>query len=106
MISRFSDPDPDLRTKSSGALYVCDYLGHDGYMVVDAKSIQSVVAMVALPSGPLNDGFSTEHVAEDNREAEGITHPQLNKRYFLVEKVGLEILGSAEAEETLANEIS
>lgn len=100
MISKFSNPDPELLIRSSGALYLCKYLGQRGLMVVDAKCITSVVAMVELPR------FADESPSGENgnRGSNGETMLSENKRYFLVEKVGVEILGSTEVNDLITYE--
>ena len=52
LISLFSPPDNELRTKSRDTLWVCRYRGDESLLVVDASSIHSVVSMV--PFLPLN----------------------------------------------------
>ncbi|KAM6493794.1 hypothetical protein JOM56_004326, partial [Amanita muscaria] len=46
MISTYSNPDADLLSKSHNTLWVSKHLGVHGLHVIDAKEIESVVAMV------------------------------------------------------------
>lgn len=49
MLSIYSDPHPTLLAESYQTLHVCKHLGHHGRRVVNAKSIQSLVAMIPFP---------------------------------------------------------
>ncbi|KAH8802337.1 hypothetical protein DL96DRAFT_1773948 [Flagelloscypha sp. PMI_526] len=49
MVSVFSPPDKDLLHQSSGSLWAAHYRGADDLRVIEAKSIQSVVAMIPFP---------------------------------------------------------
>lgn len=68
LISLYSPPDEDLLRLSCNALVVCGYLGDDALMVVNVGSILSVIAMVPFPGGDGN-------------------------RFFLIEKIGLDVIG-------------
>ncbi|KAI0349119.1 hypothetical protein OH77DRAFT_1507564 [Trametes cingulata] len=78
MLSLFSPPDNTLLRESFGVLWACDYGGANSRLVVDAKSIVAVVAMVPLPL--------TGTEARD-----GQTAARYGSRFFLVEKPGLDI---------------
>jgi hypothetical protein len=79
MVSLYSEPDPTLYRKSYGALRVCHHQGDAGLMVVDVKSITSVVAMV--PLGPTDEN-----------------------RYFVAEKLGLNVAHMGGLNEDLTDE--
>jgi hypothetical protein len=49
LVSLFSMPDEHLRTSSYDTLWVCKYSGDNNLIVVDAKSICSVVSMPPFP---------------------------------------------------------
>ena len=49
LVSLFGLPDEQLQVSSSNTLWVCRYSGEDNLVVVDAKSIQSVVMMAPFP---------------------------------------------------------
>ncbi|TFY51304.1 hypothetical protein EVG20_g11063 [Dentipellis fragilis] len=72
MVSLFGSPDPNLLELSSQAVWSCTYGGEQNMLVIDIKSIQSVVAMVPHTSDPT-----------------------WVDRYFVVEKMGLEIAYSS-----------
>ncbi|KAF8153850.1 hypothetical protein B0H34DRAFT_753304 [Crassisporium funariophilum] len=71
MISLFGPPDVTLLRASSDTLWSCQSLGDLGLMVVDAKEITSVVAMVPHSTHTLGDDWSG--------------------RFFVVEKPGLDV---------------
>ncbi|KAA1466965.1 hypothetical protein DENSPDRAFT_766810, partial [Dentipellis sp. KUC8613] len=68
MVSLFGPPDPNLLQLSSQAVWSCTYGGEQNMLVIDIKSIQSVVGMVPHTSDPT-----------------------WVDRYFVVERMGLEI---------------
>ena len=70
LVSLYSPPNRYLLQKSSGALAVCEHRGDEALVVIEAKSILSVVAMV--PFNFLLDGR--------------------NNQYFMIEKVGLDVV--------------
>ena len=76
LLSVYSPPDRVLYQKSHETLWSCRYQGSAGFKVLEAKSIRSVVAMV-----PLDD--------EDTG------------RYFVTEKLGLEVACMGGMEEEL-----
>ncbi|KAI6109372.1 hypothetical protein EDD16DRAFT_1487121 [Pisolithus croceorrhizus] len=80
LVTLYSDPHPQLLEHSYGVVASCTKLGEASLQAIQISAIQSVVAMV--PHRPVIDGR-----AED--------------RYFLAEKMGLEIahLGVEEDEE-------
>ncbi|KAM6499015.1 hypothetical protein JOM56_006963, partial [Amanita muscaria] len=46
MVITYSNPDTELLLQSHNALWVSKHLGNHGLRIIDAKSIESVVAMV------------------------------------------------------------
>lgn len=89
MISAYGDPNPALLRLSSGALYSSEYFGLSKLEVINVKCIQSVVAMIKHTFG--YDSFS---IPPDSLSYEGFqfTEESLKNSYFLVEKLGLEVL--------------
>jgi hypothetical protein len=81
LVSLFGPPDTALRAASYETLLVCKYHGDDALMVVDAKAIVSVVAMVPFSSADLN-----------------------SCRYFVVEKIGLDVAELDDSEMVPDNE--
>jgi hypothetical protein len=71
IVTRFGPPDPWLFEASSRTLYSCKSLGDKGLVVVDVHQVLSVVSMV--PHRPSIPGKAVED------------------RYFLHEKIGLEV---------------
>jgi hypothetical protein len=71
LITLYSLPQPELLALSYGALISCIHEGEESLCVVDVNTIQSVVGMIphkpTLPNG------------------------QVEERFFLVEKTGLDI---------------
>jgi hypothetical protein len=49
LISLYSPLDKNLLEESYGTVWAAKYQGHNSLMVIDAKAIHSVVAMVPLP---------------------------------------------------------
>ncbi|CDO78241.1 hypothetical protein BN946_scf184571.g4 [Trametes cinnabarina] len=89
MISLFSAPDQDILRDSLGVVCACSYEGTSSREVIDVKDIVAVVAMVPLPM--TRDEEQAPHAAD-----------RYAKRFFLVEKPGLEIAylsGSTESDE-------
>jgi hypothetical protein len=70
LVSLYSPPNLYLLEYSSGALIVCRYQGERALVLIDAKSILSVVAMV--PFQYLVDG--------------------LDNYYYMIEKIGLDVV--------------
>jgi hypothetical protein len=70
LVSEYSPPNEYLLRASNNTLVVCRYNGEANLLVIDVKSILSVVAMVPFPF-LLDD-------REDN--------------YFMIEKVGLDVV--------------
>lgn len=66
LVSIFSEPDRLLFESSSGTVFSCQYRGADAYQVIEVTSILSVVSMVPIQQGG-------------------------TPRFFLVEKLGLEM---------------
>jgi hypothetical protein len=85
MLSKFTGPNQALLNLSSGALYSCQYLGKNNLAVCNVKSICSVVAMVKHPP------IISEDLANGYEELEGFM-PIMGNSYYLVEKLGLEVL--------------
>lgn len=81
LISLYSTPDPNLLGISSNTLLVCRYRGENGLVLVEARAIKSVVAMVPFMEKPEGDR---------PRHHDG--------RFFVVEKPGLSLaeLGTEE----------
>jgi hypothetical protein len=46
LVTLYGPPDAELRAKSFDTLWVCKYGGDESLLVLDVKSIQSVVSMV------------------------------------------------------------
>ncbi|KAF8978858.1 hypothetical protein BDQ17DRAFT_1394658 [Cyathus striatus] len=76
MVSLYSAPNPHLLDISFNALISCKPLGDEGILVVNVKSIHSVVAAIPHPPTP--------------------GHPELEGCVFIVEKPGLDIATLAE----------
>ena len=70
LVSLYSPADEYLVNHSHGTLIVCRYQGEAAFVVIDVKSILSVVAMVPF------------RYAVDN----------LYEQYFMIEKIGLEVV--------------
>jgi hypothetical protein len=71
LISLYSTPDPRLLKASHNTLWSCEHQGDSALRFINAKTIQSVVAMI--PHTPR------------------IEAQQLQARFFLVEKPGLDV---------------
>nr|VWP00054.1 Zn(2)-C6 fungal-type domain-containing protein [Ganoderma boninense] len=78
MVSVFSAPDPAILEYSRSTLLACTYRGEASRMVVFAKQIVSVIAMVPLPLTPAEEC--------DPRASE-----LYGQRFFVVEKPGLDV---------------
>ena len=74
LISVWSEPNPRLLEESSQAVYACAYRGQDNLLVIEAKTIFAVVAMI--PMQPAKGDYSP--------------------LFFLVDKPGLDTLSSAD----------
>jgi hypothetical protein len=70
----WSEPDPRLLKESSQAVYACTYRGQDDLLVIEAKTISAVVAMI--PMQPSNGDCSP--------------------LFFLIDKPGLNTLASVD----------
>jgi hypothetical protein len=70
----WSEPDPRLLEESSQAVYACTYRGQDDLLVIEAKTISAVVAMI--PMQPSNGDRSP--------------------LFFLIDKPGLNTLASVD----------
>jgi hypothetical protein len=78
LLSLYLPPDKALYRKSHETLWSCTYRGDAGFVVLDAEKITSVIAMVPL----------------DNEET---------GRYFVTEKLGLEVAFMGGMEEDLGD---
>lgn len=86
LISLYSTPDPDILEMTSGVLAVCQYLGDDSLVLVEAQAIKSLIAMLPFLEK-----------AEESR-------PRRHKgRFYVGEMPGLTLaeLGMEEGEEAL-----
>ena len=70
LVSLYSPPDNYLLQLSSDTLVVCRYQGEEALIVIDVKSILSVVAMVPFP----------------------FTLGGRDNQYFMIEKIGLDVI--------------
>lgn len=70
VVSLYSPPDKYLLQSSYDTLCVCRYEGEDSLVVISAKSIISVVAMVPFP----------------------FTVGGHNNQYFMIEQIGLDVV--------------
>lgn len=80
LVSIFSKPDGPLFESSSGTVISCQYQGSDAYQVIEVTSILSVVSMVPVQ----RDG---------------------TLRYFLAEKLGLDVAYLAGISEDANNRV-
>ncbi|CDO76200.1 hypothetical protein BN946_scf185037.g23 [Trametes cinnabarina] len=78
MVAMFSGPDIAIHQSSFGVLWACSYGGDTSRVVIDAKAISAVVAMVPLP---MTSSEALEPEANSRYMA----------RYFLIEKPGLDV---------------
>lgn len=78
LISMYGPPDPELLDQSSGALWVAQYQGNENLKVINIKSILTCIAMVPFMDPPDN-------------------------RFFVCEKMGLEVAYLGGAEEDIDN---
>ena len=70
LVALYSPPNGYLLQQTSHTLAVCRYYGDGALIVIDVRSILSVVAMVPFPY--LVDGYADQ--------------------YFMIEKIGLDII--------------
>ena len=70
LVSLYSTPNEFLLQRTHNSLAVFRYIGDDALVVVDAKSILSVVGMIPFP-----------YCIDGNRD-----------QYFMVEKIGLDVI--------------
>ena len=75
MVSLFSRPDESLLKMSYGTVWSCRYTGDAGLQVVDLAAIKAVVALVPHPL-----------------MAGNIIQEQYKGHYYVVEKLGLDVL--------------
>jgi len=78
-VSLYSPPDEYLLQLTHDTLYVCGHLGEGAVVVIDVKSILSVIAMVPFPF--IVGGRSDQ--------------------YFLIEQIGLDVVETDIAVDTL-----
>ena len=81
LVSLYSAPEPRLLKASHNMLWSCEHGGDSALRFIDAKTIQSVVAMI--PHTPR------------------IEAQQLGERFFLVEKPGLDVALIGGMDETM-----
>lgn len=73
LVSRFGPRNPDLWDKSFGTVWSCEYNGDNDLVVVDVKTILSVVAIVPHPD--------LEKDVPENCAG----------RFYIAEKLGLDV---------------
>lgn len=78
MVSLYSAPNPVLARQSFNTILSCSYHSQDALAVIRIKDIQSVVAMVPHP-----------------RAEEGTLAGDLYGRFYVVEKMGLDVMTMA-----------
>lgn len=77
VVSLYSPPDDHLLRTTHDTLCVCGYQGEDALVVINIKSILSVVAMVPFPfvvGGRPNQYFMVERIGLDVIETDVDTH--------------------------------
>jgi hypothetical protein len=79
LVSLFSKPDEHLKTLSVNTLWSCEYQGNDALKFINVKTIQAIIAMI--PHKPK------------------IPERPPSQRFFLVEKLGLNVTTIARVEE-------
>ena len=75
MLSLYTPPNEELSRKSFGVVLSCMYQGQNNLLVVDAKCIRSVVALVPFPD------TSPCHTS----------NPPQNGPFYVVEKMGMDV---------------
>lgn len=83
MVSLYGAPNATLLKKSYQTVYSCSHLGDAGLLVIEAKSIQAVIA--AIPHSVVPDISDPEIRAE------------LQDKVFIVEKLGMDVMILADA---------
>ncbi|KAH9855134.1 hypothetical protein C2E23DRAFT_724630 [Lenzites betulinus] len=78
LVSVYSDPDPAILNESMNTLLACTYRGNRALRVINVTEIMAVVTMIPLPI----TRAESEHPNTDAMYGE---------RYFVVEKVGLDV---------------
>ncbi|KAI0707469.1 hypothetical protein C8T65DRAFT_576764 [Cerioporus squamosus] len=78
MVMPFSDPDRAILEESHYTDIVCEYRGDNARVVVDAKEIASAIGMVPVP-------------LTDEEEREPGARQRYARRFFVVEKPGLDV---------------
>lgn len=94
MVSLFGSPDAELLEKSYGTVRCVRYEGDLNLIVIDVKTIHSVVAMLPLP----------EHLREDEPAPVVDEAYTAGCSYFVVDKLGLDIVSRAWTEEVPEDE--
>lgn len=89
-VSLYTAPDPGMLQESHNTLLVCRYEGDAALVVVDAKSILSVVAMPPLPLT----------IAEISSNTDG----KFDNLFYVCDKPGLETMHYAGADEDMGGE--
>lgn len=92
MVSVYSSPDLEMLKESCNTVWACDYQGQAHLVVIEAKTITSVVAMVPFPAA----GRGGVRAAESARTV---------GKYFLVEKPGLEVATMNEVQDVEDEEV-
>lgn len=77
MVSLYSPPDERLFQLTHGTLIVCEYQSEQALIVINVKSILSVVAMIPFP-----------FIAGGNEN-----------QYFTIEKIGLDVIDTEDPED-------
>ena len=88
MVARYSPPHAELLRLSYGTIWSCCLQGDEGLVLVDVRSIESVVAMVPHPAPIVPRG--------DQIDVQG--------RVCVVEKPGLEVAHLGGVEEIIRDE--
>lgn len=78
MISLYSEPDPVLACQSFNTVLSCSYFGQDALTVARIKDIHAVIAMVP-----------------HRKAEEGTVAGDLYGKFFVVEKMGLDVMTMA-----------
>ncbi|TFK65049.1 hypothetical protein BDN72DRAFT_773869 [Pluteus cervinus] len=87
VISQYTDPEPGLLRDSFQTLRVCHYLGNRNIVIVKAKLIEAVVAMVPFPLTP-----AEKHDAE--------AYKRLAGSFFVGEKLVFEMVAAERDEDS------
>ncbi|EMD33184.1 hypothetical protein CERSUDRAFT_68233 [Gelatoporia subvermispora B] len=88
LVSLYSPPDADLLQRSHNTVYSCEYQGQDSLIVINARDIHSVVAIVPEAVTALAHSGN----------------PNARSRFFVAEKLGLEVADLSGVVELIAEE--